>query len=102
MGQQYFESPLLLALKRILVGIELPEDMIITCIVIRYMHTLPYNPDAIVPTSILCGVIDWRFCGHLNDFSRLCELLQKRIVVLLEQADEFICITPFSLVVILN
>ena len=102
MRLQYLEPSLLFLFICRLVGEQLFEQGSAIKIVVSDGRILEYDRDAIVPAAILGRMITRSGCSDLQDSAKLYLLLQQGIVVLLEERDEFVGISPFRLVVVLR
>ncbi len=102
MRLQYLEPSLLFALVRRLIREQLFEQRGAIEIVVGDGSILEYDRDAIVPAAVLGCMIARRGCRDLQYSAKLHLFLQQGIVVLLEERDKFIGISPLRLVVVLR
>ena len=94
---------LLLAAESFLVRIERLLDRRLTCSrLVRRHHILEDDRHAEIPAPILSGVISRPRAAHGQEAPALYLLQQHRQMILLEQFDEFLGVSPFCRVVILN
>src|SRR5512135_134918 len=100
-AEQDFEPPLLLALEGLLVREEFLLDRLLARgIVRRRRYVLEDYRDAVIPAPVLRGVVARLDRRDSEDAPGLDLLLQDGEVILLEQADELVSLTPASLVVV--
>src|SRR5437762_6025020 len=97
-----FKPPLLFLLIGFLIRIKLLDDSRRIETVIRDGCILEDDRDSIVPAAILGSVQTRLGSVHFQDSSQFDFLLQYGIVVLLEEGDEFIRVSPFCFVVVLD
>ena len=68
----------------------------------RRARALEDESNAVIPTAIFRGVIARRMGCHLEDAAQFDFFEQQRQMILFEQGDEFVGVSPFCSVVILH
>ena len=102
MGLQDLKASLLFPLKRLLIRVQLLVDRLRIKLAKGSLYIPEDNCHPIVPAAIFCTMKAWRYCVHLQDASHFHLLLQDRVMILLEQPDEFVRKPPPGFVVVFN
>src|SRR5271167_5021847 len=102
MGVEDLEAMLLFALIGLLIGEELLEQRLFVEAVIGGGGVLEDDGDAVVPAAVFGGVIARRDSAYFEQPTEFNFFLQQWVMVLLEQRDELLSVSPFHLVVVLD
>src|SRR3982751_2265394 len=97
-----FKAALLFSFVGVLVGKKLLQQPGVIGVSVSHGGVFENDCGAIVPAAIFSGVITWSIREHLQDAAHLDFFLQHGIMVFLEERDEFICMSPFGFVVVLD
>src|SRR5947207_11400434 len=101
--EEDLEAALLLARKCRLIGPELPDQCRLVGIGRRGRRRVPeFQRDAIVPARIFGHVVRRSLDFHGEYSSAFDLLLKERIVILQEELQEFLLVSPLRLVVVLH
>src|ERR1044071_3014263 len=99
---QYLEPPLFFALEGFLIGIKLFGESFFAARISGHGGVFEHYSHAIIPATFFGRVIA-RSLGADFEYAPALDLLfEHRIMVLLEQANEFVGVSPFRFVVILD
>ena len=96
------ETPLLFLLVRFLIRIELLDQRGAVEIVVGNRSVLEDDGHPVIPTAVFRRVIARRGHAYLQHAAQLDLFLQNRIMVFLEERQEFLGMAPFRLVVVLH
>src|SRR5271170_5175576 len=103
MRQQNLEAPLLFFLVSGLIGIKLFDEALFIRIGSRCQRrVLEDNRDPVVPALVLGHVVGGRFNLDRDYPARGNDLLKQRVMVLEEEVQKLLLMSPLDLVVILN
>src|SRR5262249_53674420 len=91
-----------LALVGLLVGEQLLEERWRVEVVVCNLRVLEDDRGAVVPTAVFGGMVARCGCENLQDAAHFNLFLEDGIVVLFEQGDELVRVSPFRLVVVLH
>src|SRR6266705_4934729 len=96
------ETPLLFLLVRFLIRIELLDQRGAVEIVVGNRSVLEDDGHPVIPAAVFRRVIARRGHAYLQHAAQLDLFFQNRIMVFLEERQEFFGVTPFRLVVVFN
>src|SRR5260370_37916064 len=99
---QDFEAALLFFLVRFLIGTKLLDNRGAVEIVVGNRCVLEDDGHAIIPALAFRHVIPRRHHAHFQHAPEFSLFLKHRIMVFLEERQEFVSVAPFRLVVVLD
>src|SRR6266478_4386458 len=102
MSSKDFKPPLLFLRIRSLVGPKLLLQRVFVERLIRGRRVLEHDGHAIVPAPVFSSVVARLVHPDLEHAAHFHLLLQQRVVVLLEQLQKLICISPLRLVIVFD
>src|SRR2546430_1547815 len=102
MRVENLESPLLLALERFLIGIQLLLQRCLIEGLISYSRVLEDDGYTKVPAAVFGRVVARLIHPDFRDASELHFFLEHGVVILLEQPQKFVGVSPLGFVVVLG